>query len=87
MAASGVSFREITDQNREAVLALRIAASQEGYVSSVEDSPAEALESPEGNPWYRAIYVEDQPVGFVMLSWDVTPDHRGLSGRGSSGSC
>jgi diamine N-acetyltransferase len=74
MAASGVSFREITDQNREAVLALRIAASQEGYVSSVEDSLAEALESPEGNPWYRAIYVEDQPVGFVMLSWDVTPD-------------
>jgi diamine N-acetyltransferase len=74
MAVSGVSLREITDQNREAVLALRVAASQEGYVSSVADSLEEARDTPEGNPWCRAIYVEDQPVGFVMLSWNVTPD-------------
>jgi diamine N-acetyltransferase len=73
MSMSGVSLREITDQNREAVLALRVAESQEGYVSTVADSLAEAVESPEGNPWYRAIYVDDQPVGFVMLSWNVTP--------------
>jgi GNAT superfamily N-acetyltransferase len=71
---SSVSLREITVQNREAVVALRVAASQEGYVSSVADSLAEAHESPEGNPWYRAIYADDQPVGFVMLSWNVTPD-------------
>jgi diamine N-acetyltransferase len=69
-----VSLREITEQNREAVVALRVAASQEGYVSSVADSLEEAREFPEGNPWYRAIYAEDQPVGFVMLSWNVTPD-------------
>ena len=25
-------------------------------------------------PWYRAIYADDQPVGFVMLSWNVTPE-------------
>jgi diamine N-acetyltransferase len=74
MDASAVSLREITDQNQEAVVALRIAASQEGYVSSVEDSLAEARDTPEGNPWYRAIYAGDQPVGFVMLSWNVTPD-------------
>jgi diamine N-acetyltransferase len=74
MGVSGVSLREISDQNREAVLALRVAESQQGYVSSVADSLAEAGESPEGNPWYRAIYVEDQPVGFVMLSWNVIPD-------------
>lgn len=74
MDASGVSLREITDENREAVLALRIAASQEGYVSSVADSLVEARDTPEGNPWYRAIYAGDQPVGFVMLSWNVTPD-------------
>ena len=73
MGASGVSLREITDQNREAVVALRIAASQEGYVSSVADSLEEARDTPEGNPWYRAIYADDQPVGFVMLSWNVTP--------------
>jgi diamine N-acetyltransferase len=74
MGVSGVSLREITDQNREAVVALRIAASQEGYVSSVADSLEEARDTPEGNPWYRAIYAADQPVGFVMLSWNVTPD-------------
>ena len=74
MGVSGVSLREITDQNREAVVALRVAASQEGYVSSVADSLEEARDTPEGNPWCRAIYVEDEPVGFVMLSWDVTPD-------------
>src|SRR6266496_810105 len=71
---SGVSLREITDENREAVVALRIAASQYGFVSTVADSLDEAREAPEGNPWYRAIYAGDQPVGFVMLSWNVTPD-------------
>jgi diamine N-acetyltransferase len=74
MGVSGVSLREITDQNREAVVALRIAASQEAYVSNVADSLDEARETPEGSPWYRAIYADDQPVGFVMLSWNVTPD-------------
>jgi GNAT superfamily N-acetyltransferase len=71
---SRVSLREITDQNREAVLALRIAPAQEGYVSTIADSLEEALETPEGNPWYRAIDADGRPVGFVMLSWNVTPD-------------
>ena len=70
---SKVSLREITDENREAVVALRIAESQEGVVSSVADSLLEAEETPEGNPWYRAIYADDEAVGFVMLSWEVTP--------------
>ena len=74
MGASGVSLREITDYNREAVLALRIAPSQQGYVSSVADSLEEARDNPEGNPWYRAIYADGEPVGFVMISWNVTPD-------------
>jgi diamine N-acetyltransferase len=74
MGVNTVSLREITDQNREAVVALRVAASQEGYVSSVADSLEEARGTPEGSPWCRAVYVEDQPVGFVMLSWNVTPD-------------
>ncbi|HEU4449208.1 MAG TPA: GNAT family N-acetyltransferase [Gaiellaceae bacterium] len=71
---SGVSLREITDENRDPVVALRVAASQEGFVSSVADSLEEAREIPEGNPWYRAVYPDAQPVGFVMLSWNVTPD-------------
>jgi diamine N-acetyltransferase len=74
MRVSGVSLREITDRNREAVVGLRVAASQDAYVSSVADSLEEARDSPEGNPWCRAIYADGQPVGFVMLSWNVTPD-------------
>ena len=33
----------------------------------------DADEIPEGKGWYRAVYVDDAPVGFVMLSWDVVP--------------
>ena len=71
---SAISLREITDENREAVLALRIAPGQDRFVSSVAESLEEAREIPEGNPWYRAIYADDRPVGFVMLSWNVTPE-------------
>lgn len=74
MGVNGVSLREITDRNREAIIALRVAAAQEGYVDSVADSLEEARDTPEGKPWYRAIYADDEPVGFVMLSWNVTPN-------------
>ncbi|MER5901193.1 GNAT family N-acetyltransferase [Streptomyces mirabilis] len=29
----------------------------------------EAAKKPGANPWYRAVYRGDEPVGFVMLSW------------------
>ena len=74
-----VTLEEITDQNREAVLALRVAPGQERFVSSVADSLAEAAEYPHAKPWYRAVYTSGEPggpsgpVGFVMVSWDVEP--------------
>src|SRR5262249_24141310 len=71
---TAIELRELTDQNRETVFALRIAPSQEGYVNTVADCLVEAEKTPEGNPWYRAIYADDEAVGFVMLSWNVTPD-------------
>ena len=49
-----VTPREITDDNRAAVLALRTTPAQERFVSSVADSLAEAAVHPEGNPWFRA---------------------------------
>ena len=58
-----VELREITDANRDAVLALRIAPHQDGFVSSVADSIAEAGRHPEGSPWYRAVYAGDEPIG------------------------
>jgi diamine N-acetyltransferase len=68
-----VELREVTDANRDAVLSLHAGAAEGRFVSSVADSIEEAAESPEGNPWFRAVYVDGQPVGFVMLSWNVTP--------------
>jgi diamine N-acetyltransferase len=68
-----VHLREITDANRDAVVALRVRPGQERFVASVQESIDEAAATPEGNPWYRAIYAGNEPVGFVMLSWDVTP--------------
>ena len=66
-----VSLREITPENRAAVEALRVAPEQEAYVSSVTESLAEAVQQPDGRPWIRAVYADDGPVGFVMLSDDV----------------
>lgn len=68
-----VTLREVTDANREEVVALRVAPEQERFVESVEDALEEAEAFPQAKPWYRAIYAGDEPVGFVMLSWDVTP--------------
>ena len=68
-----VSLREIVDENREAVLALRVAPGQERFVGSVRGALADAAEYPQANPWYRAVYADDEPVGFVMVSWDVEP--------------
>ena len=55
-------------------MALRVAPSQKRFVGTVAEALIDAEEIPEGRPWYRAIYAGDQPVGFVMLSWNVTPD-------------
>ena len=68
-----IELREITDENREAVLALHAGPAEGRYVSSVADSIEEAAENPDGSPWYRAVYLDGEAVGFVMLSWDVAP--------------
>jgi diamine N-acetyltransferase len=69
-----VTLREVTDENRHAVLGLRVASAQERFVGTVAGALRDAEDIPEGKPWYRAIYAGDHPVGFLMLSWDVTPD-------------
>jgi diamine N-acetyltransferase len=73
MTIDPVTLRGITDENREAVRALRVSTEQELFVASVAESLEEATATPEGKPWYRAIYAGEEPVGFVMLSWNLTP--------------
>ncbi|MEU8076476.1 GNAT family N-acetyltransferase [Catellatospora citrea] len=68
-----VALREITEGNRDSVLELQVAPGQERFVSSVRGSLREAAEHPHAKPWYRAVYADGEPVGFVMLSWNVEP--------------
>lgn len=75
-----ITLREITEDNRESVLAVRITPAQERFVTTVVDSLDEAADHPEGNPWFRAVYAGEQPVGFVMLSWDVEPQPPEING-------
>jgi|SRR5829696_2077073 diamine N-acetyltransferase len=69
-----VTLREISDDNRAAVLALCVAPQQERFVGgSVQGALEDAAEYPNAKPWYRAIYADDEPAGFVMVSWNVEP--------------
>ena len=61
-----VSLREITADTVIAVTRLAVAESQKGFVAPNAVSLAQALFAPEA--WYRAVCLDDTPVGFVMLS-------------------
>jgi diamine N-acetyltransferase len=80
MKSSGVHLVEITDDNRKAVCALRVNPTQERFVASVARSLEQAEATPEAEPWYRAVHAGDDPVGFVMLSWNVPPGRPGIIG-------
>lgn len=64
-----VTLREIDDANRAAVEDLRVADGQERFVDGVRASLAEAA-TYTPPPWCRAIYADDDPVGFLMLADD-----------------
>jgi GNAT superfamily N-acetyltransferase len=68
-----VNLRELTDANRAELLALRVAPGQERFVGSVAGALEDAAAYPLANPWYRGVYAGEEPVGFVMLSWDCVP--------------
>ena len=68
-----VTLTEIDDANRDAVLALGVAPGQRRFVGTVQAALDDALAYPHAKPWYRAVYAAGEPVGFVMVSWDVEP--------------
>lgn len=63
-----VTLRPITEDNLRAVLRLKVAPEQEKFVASNPVSLAQAHFSK--NAWYRAIYADETPVGFLMLHDD-----------------
>ncbi len=75
-----ITLREITPDNVRAVRALRTTVDQQRFVSSVGDSLEEADQVPQANPWCRAVYADSEPVGFVMLAWNVDPQPPGIIG-------
>jgi diamine N-acetyltransferase len=63
---SGVTLREITAETVRTICGLRVREDQQGFVAPNAVSIAQAHFAPEA--WFRAIYADDVPVGFAMLS-------------------
>jgi diamine N-acetyltransferase len=64
-----VTLREVTRDTLWAVLNLRVSKEQEHFVAPNAVSIAQAHYSREA--WFRAIYADETPVGFVMLAQDL----------------
>ena len=71
-----VALRPLSESNRPAVEALRVAPSQERFVSGVAESLRAAADHPDAHAMYWAVYADDTPVGFVMIADEVAgPDY------------
>jgi diamine N-acetyltransferase len=75
-----VALREITDDTRAQIEALAVTEVQTSYVAGVAESLVEAAQTPQAAPWFRAVYADDDPVGFVMISDGITVDDPELLG-------
>ena len=63
-----VTLQKVTKQNLVEILNLRVNPQQEKFVADNAVSIAQAHFHPEA--WFRAIYANETPVGFVMLECD-----------------
>jgi diamine N-acetyltransferase len=71
-----VALRDIvTEADRAAVLALRLAPGQEGFVASVEESFHDATDDARARPRMWSVQAGRRVVGFVMIS-DGIPAER-----------
>jgi diamine N-acetyltransferase len=63
-----LSLQKITKNNVNAVLRLQVQKSQQQFVADNACSIAQGTYNELS--WFRAIYADDHPVGFVMLELD-----------------
>jgi diamine N-acetyltransferase len=70
---SPVSLREVTRATLPEILSLSVKPEQAHLVATNAQSIAEAYFCPEA--WFRAIYVDETPVGFLMLHDENLKDH------------
>jgi diamine N-acetyltransferase len=61
-----ISLREVTKQTLRDITGLKVSPEQQRLVGTNAESIAEAYFSPD-IAWFRAIYADDTPVGFLML--------------------
>jgi diamine N-acetyltransferase len=74
MTEAAVTLREVTAETVRAVCRLEVAPEQRGYVAPNAVSIAQAHFEPKA--WFRAVYADEEPVGFVMLHEDTeTPEY------------
>jgi len=62
---ASVTLREVTKETVRDICRLALGPGQDQFVASNAVSIAEAYFEPKA--WFRAIYADDAPVGFVML--------------------
>ena len=69
-----ITLRKITLENRRAIFNLEVSEDQRRFVVSNLSSVASCyvLETNGGHPIPLAIYSDEQPVGFVMLTYGIT---------------
>ena len=64
-----VELREVTEETVRRICALQVVPGQEKFVAPNAVSIAEAHFS--ATAWFRAIYADGEPVGFIMLDDDA----------------
>ncbi|MET9829496.1 GNAT family N-acetyltransferase [Streptomyces sp. NPDC006385] len=70
-STSALRLEEITPQNFEAAIGIRVRPEQEFAVAPVTRSLAEAYVHPADVAWPRLIVDGDRPVGFLMAFFDI----------------
>ena len=73
MVTGMVELREITAENYEAVLALRVSESQKAFVPTVTEALAQAW-AYRDTAYPFAVYAGGEPVGFIMLGYYAEKD-------------
>lgn len=62
---ANVQLREVTKETVRSVLKIETTEEQRSFVAPTSVSIAQAYFEPKA--WFRAIYADDEPVGFIML--------------------
>ena len=65
-----VTLREITRETVRTITELKVAPEQAGFVATNAESIAQAYFDRDV-AWFRAIYADEVPVGFIMLEDDA----------------